>query len=277
MKAAFYRSAAIFVLETTQIGECVQLMRDHGVSSVLVVDSEKNHQLRGIFTERDLLKTVRHSADGSYWLTPVRDVMSKPVKTIQASQLADAGELMIKNGLRHLPILVPNDKGGFQIVGVLSMKDLLFNLLKNKSQATFQRALFPKLDKIANRRIAVVTGDPALLRLLEEGFPESAGIEARHLSPDDLLNHNDVKAVTEHLHAAVIDLDHLEAATWMRLLRELTRATKPLPLIITLASGKHEAADLKSLGPFAKEHDIPIFLKPVPVAALFARLVKLLR
>lgn len=277
MKAAFYRSPAVFVLETTEIGECVQLMRDHNVSSLLVVDSTKKQGLSGIFTERDLLKTVRHSADGSYWKTPIKEVMSKPVKVIEASRLAEAGELMVKFGLRHLPIVVNDKKTGFQIVGMLSMKDLLVNLLKNRSQEAFQKALYPKIDKIAHNSIAVVTADPYLLRLLEEGFPESASIEIRHLAIDDLMANKGVKASTEHLNAAIVDLDNLKSDRWEALLLELTRAPQSLPVIVTFTSGQHDPVAIKALGEFAKAKGLSIFLKPVPVAALFARIVKALR
>lgn len=277
MKAAFYRSPAVFVLETTQIGECLQLMRDHNVSSVLVTDTTKKQGLTGIFTERDLLKTVRHSADGSYWTTPVKEVMSRPVKVIEASRLSEAGELMIKYGLRHLPIVVNDKKAGFQIVGMLSMKDLLVNLLKNRSQEAFQRALYPRLDKIAHNSIAVVTADPYLLRLLEEGFPESASIEIRHLAIDDFMSSKGVRATTEHLNAAIIDLDNLKPDRWEALLREMTRAPQSLPVIVTFSSGQHDPSAIKDLAEFAKLKGISIFLKPVPVAALFARIVKVLR
>lgn len=275
MKSDVYRSPVIFVTEGTAVGECIQLMRDHNVSSVLVVGGGKKRDLVGIFTERDFLKTVKHSADGAYFKTAVRQYMSRPVRAIEASKLSEAGELMIKNGFRHLPIYIRDSKGDIQIVGMLSMKDLLLNLMKTGSN--FQKALFPKLDKIASNSIAVVTADPYLLRLLEEGFPESANIEVRHLAIEDLMPTKGVEVVTKHLKAVIVDLDNIEPKRWAAMLRNLALTPQALPIIVTFTSGNHSAEQIKTVGDFAKAHGISVFLKPVPVAALFAKIVRMLR
>jgi len=98
--------------------EAVEVMAEHGVGAVAVVD---NGQLLGIFTERDVMLRVvlrrRHPQD-----TRVGDVMTSPVETItDESPEEDALVHMVERHVRHLPIV--NAQG--ELTGMLSIRNLL--------------------------------------------------------------------------------------------------------------------------------------------------------
>ena len=98
--------------------DAVAVMAKARVGAVAVVEMA---ELRGIFTERDLmLRVVQQKRDpGS---TKIREVMTSPVSTAyDKTPAADAMTLMLERHLRHLPI-VGNDG---QLLGMLSIRDLL--------------------------------------------------------------------------------------------------------------------------------------------------------
>jgi len=95
--------------------EAAQRMQDRYVGSALVFEDE---QLRGILTERDLLRAV---ASGRIEGETVEDWMTRHPETIEpADSTGLAGTLMIHGGFRHLPVLEDG-----QIVGIVSIRDLM--------------------------------------------------------------------------------------------------------------------------------------------------------
>lgn len=98
--------------------EAVEVMAEHGVGAVAVVD---DGHLLGIFTERDVMMRVvlrhRHPKD-----TRVGEVMTSPAETISSDvPEEDALVEMIERHVRHLPIV--NSTG--TLTGMLSIRNLL--------------------------------------------------------------------------------------------------------------------------------------------------------
>jgi CBS domain-containing protein len=91
-------------------------MRDHGVGCLAVLDGEK---LVGILTERDLLWAM---ADGAApQVTRVSTYMSSPAIVVSPeADLLEAGRLMVKHDVRHLPVVAAG-----QLRGMISARDLL--------------------------------------------------------------------------------------------------------------------------------------------------------
>jgi CBS domain-containing protein len=96
-------------------------MRDKQVSSILVMD-ERDGTPQGIITERDLSRKVCVS-DKSRKELLANQIMSSPLITVNAdSSPSDAADLMLKNKVRHLLVIVtkPNkdrNKKGADDVG----------------------------------------------------------------------------------------------------------------------------------------------------------------
>jgi len=107
---------------SASILEAVQLMAEEGVGAVAVVDGG---QLRGIFTERDvMLRGVlreRRPVD-----TKVGDVMTTSVETTtDDTPYEEALNFMLERHIRHLPIVSSDG----QLKGMLSIRNLLEHMV----------------------------------------------------------------------------------------------------------------------------------------------------
>jgi len=112
-------SAPPAVVETNAtVLEAVERMAEHGVGAVAIVESG---QLRGIFTERDvMLRVVLRQ------LKPrevrVGEVMTSPVESISDdTSEKEALTQMVERHIRHLPILGQDGK----LKGMLSIRNVL--------------------------------------------------------------------------------------------------------------------------------------------------------
>jgi len=117
----------LFSVEESQtVAEVARRMADLHVGAILVLNG---CELRGVFSERDLMKRVvleRRDPDR----TPVREVMSDEVVTIdEQASLEDAMESMHSHNCRHLPVT----RNGM-VVSFLSMRDLMHYELARKTE-----------------------------------------------------------------------------------------------------------------------------------------------
>jgi len=95
-------------------------MGTHGVGSVLVIRAD---EVLGIVTDRDI--TLRIVGVGRSLKTPVNDVMSGPLVTIQGSaDIFDAYRLLKDTEVRRLPVLEDGD-----LAGIITVDDLLVALV----------------------------------------------------------------------------------------------------------------------------------------------------
>jgi signal-transduction protein with cAMP-binding, CBS, and nucleotidyltransferase domain len=105
------------VEEHQSVAEVARKMSDLRVGAILVFDGD---QLRGVFSERDLLKRVvveRRDPES----TPVSLVMSTGMFTIdESASLEEAMESMQVHNCRHLPVTRQG-----RVVAFLSMRDLM--------------------------------------------------------------------------------------------------------------------------------------------------------
>jgi CBS domain-containing protein len=128
------RQRELFSVEEHQsVAEVARKMADLHVGAILVLNGD---QLRGVFSERDLMKRVvleRCDPDR----TPVGRVMSTEVATIdEAASLEDAMEAMQSHSCRHLPVT----REGV-VVAFLSMRDLMnFELAQKTEEIHHMRA-----------------------------------------------------------------------------------------------------------------------------------------
>jgi len=98
------------------VAEGVQMMRDAGVSALLITDV--GGRLRGIFTLRDLRNLI---ADGQYRNErPIGELMRSHPQVLPPSATAfEAAMVMAKHGFHHVPV-VQDD----QLLGMVSETDL---------------------------------------------------------------------------------------------------------------------------------------------------------
>ena len=94
--------------EDAVIADAVRVMKDGGISSILVrslSSSAENPLITGIVTERDILYRVIGSNKGPY-KTILKEVMSSPVVTIEkGSSVNEAMSLMRNKKIRRLLVI----------------------------------------------------------------------------------------------------------------------------------------------------------------------------
>jgi signal-transduction protein with cAMP-binding, CBS, and nucleotidyltransferase domain len=117
----------LFFVETDEtVASVVRRMADLRVGAILVL---ANEQLRGLFSERDLMTRVVVPGRNPE-TTPVNEVMSTDLSTIdEASTLEEALACMDQNNCRHLPVLRLG-----AVCGFLSMRDLMRFELDRKTE-----------------------------------------------------------------------------------------------------------------------------------------------
>ena len=97
------------------LAEAARKMWEQQTGSLLIVDGD---DLRGIITERDILRAVAAGVDLKG--TRVSDKMTRDLITVDPqTSLRDAARIMADRWIRHLPVL---ESG--RVVGVLSQRDL---------------------------------------------------------------------------------------------------------------------------------------------------------
>jgi CBS domain-containing protein len=111
----------------------VEEMAEHGCNSILVCDGE---QLRGIFTERDLLvRVVAAGRDAAR--TKLAEVMTREPDTIESSQpVVEAVRRMDECGYHHLPVLEGN-----HLLGMITLRDVPLDVMVRLQPELEQRHL----------------------------------------------------------------------------------------------------------------------------------------
>jgi CBS domain-containing protein len=111
----------------------VEEMAEHGCNSILVCDGE---QLRGIFTERDLLvRVVAAGRDAAR--TKLAEVMTREPDTIEGSQpVVEAVRRMDECGYHHLPVLEGN-----HLLGMITLRDVPLDVMVRLQPELEQRHL----------------------------------------------------------------------------------------------------------------------------------------
>lgn len=108
-------TSLVTVAPTTTVAEAATVMVTNKVGAALVMDGD---HLAGIFTERDILRALGEHFDAAShtvasWMT------ASPTSLPPDAEAAEALELMLENGFRHVPVLQHD-----RVVGIVSMRDV---------------------------------------------------------------------------------------------------------------------------------------------------------
>jgi len=104
--------------------DAVELMAEAGVGAVAVMEKD---QLRGIFTERDvMLRVVLKNRNAAR--THVSEVMNSPPPTVTDDlPMEEALNFLLEKHIRHLPIV---DREG-RLLAMLSLRNLLEHMVEH--------------------------------------------------------------------------------------------------------------------------------------------------
>jgi CBS domain-containing protein len=116
----------------TEVQEAARMMVDGEIGSLAVV---RDSELVGIVTERDLLRAIAEesldlSGKVGSLMTPAPDTLSPEAK------VEDAAYWMMAAGYRHIPVVE-----GAEVVGMISIKDLLWVIAERLRQREEERRL----------------------------------------------------------------------------------------------------------------------------------------
>lgn len=108
---------AVSASPTASVRQVAELMRERNVGSVVLVD-EQDGTLAGFVTDRDL--ALGALTDGRDPGDPVFAHASSPVVTAEPRMnVEEAAELMVRHGIRRLPIV-----DGGRLTGIVTLDDL---------------------------------------------------------------------------------------------------------------------------------------------------------
>jgi CBS domain-containing protein len=133
----------------TSIQSAAQLMNEHNIGSLLIVDESKKPV--GIITDADFRKKVVCQAD-YYPHQPVKRIMSAPVKTISPeANVAEITLTMARHKITHLCI---TEDGTIHtpVIGVVSQRDVLVAQGNNPAVLIKQILQTEEVDILANIR-----------------------------------------------------------------------------------------------------------------------------
>ncbi len=112
------------VASTDTVLQAIKVMAEAHIGALLVTEGGK---IVGIFTERDYLYKGENEGRTAKD-TKIKDVMISKMLTVTMDTTVDqCMGLMKQYNIRHLPV-VEND----QLVGLVSMRDVMFAALENK-------------------------------------------------------------------------------------------------------------------------------------------------
>ncbi len=97
------------------IADIAKIINERGVGSVLIVDEGR---VAGIITERDVIACVAEGLDLDSVKAKDRETHDI-VYVTPKTDLEEAARIMVRRGVRHLPVV-----DGDQLVGIVSMRDL---------------------------------------------------------------------------------------------------------------------------------------------------------
>jgi CBS domain-containing protein len=111
----------VTIEEDASIEEAFKILYERHVGSVVITDEEE--KCKGMFTERDAIRTVATKIPLN---TALREVMTKNVMTIWGeASFAEAKQLCRTHGIRHLPVVDEQ----YHLVGMLSIRNVLDELM----------------------------------------------------------------------------------------------------------------------------------------------------
>jgi CBS domain-containing protein len=122
-------TSVVTVSPDTPVQEALRLLVEHNIGAVLVVDE----RLRGIFTERDVLRSAATDVQ-RLESAQVRELMTANVITAAPdTNIQHVMTVMSERGIRHLPVL---ENGAVR--GIISMRDVI-NALRQNAEAENQQ------------------------------------------------------------------------------------------------------------------------------------------
>jgi len=266
-------SPALITRSDTVLSECIKIMNDHHIGSILVVSDQGQADLVGIFTERDLLVKFSRIVEKQLWDQPIREVMTTPVATLDVSQLDQAAEFMLARNFRHVPVTLSDISQSRQVLaGIISMRDLFKSFIKESQGKTSW--LNRGAPGAASGRVRT---DEKTINIFsrDQNF---ATFLKKMLNDFDLGQVNSLdfsKAVTLKADVLIIDLDGLEISIWTQYLKKLNQDPTVKAAVIVFDPQRQAPEVSGVLEQLGNSGKFTIFRKPIDILSFFERVHEL--
>jgi CBS domain-containing protein len=107
----------------SSVEDAIRAMNARKISALVVTDQGKS---KGIFTERDVVRSYIASGGRSFKEVFVKDVMvTDLIVAVPEDDLNDVMSTMVEKNIRHLPVI---DNG--RVIGMLSIRDIIQTQVK---------------------------------------------------------------------------------------------------------------------------------------------------
>jgi signal-transduction protein with cAMP-binding, CBS, and nucleotidyltransferase domain len=107
----------VSVTSQTSVIECAQVMEEHDIGSLLIIDNQK---LQGIITDEDIVRRVVAKGESTHKLL-AKDIMTTNIVHVSPEMdIFDAITLMNKFKIRHTPVMFRGD-----MIGFITLNDIL--------------------------------------------------------------------------------------------------------------------------------------------------------
>ncbi len=251
------------------MSECVQMMNENRIGSILVVSDQGQPDLIGIFTERDLLIKFEAIVSQRLWEGSIREVMTSPVKTVDISQMDQIADFMLTHNFRHVPVTVSEGGQGRQILaGVVSMRDLFKVFVKDQagssswlSRSSHREGMQPSPPRGA---VSIFSKDPNFSLFLKKMFNDFA------LGNASLIDFS--KMATLSAEILILDLDGLEVAIWSQYLKKLNQDEAVKSVVIVFDPSRQSPGIGGVLEKIGQSEKFSIFRKPIDIFSFFDRM-----
>ncbi|MBK8550795.1 MAG: CBS domain-containing protein [Ignavibacteria bacterium] len=111
-----------FVKTGMSIMDVAKFMGLHNIGAVPVLEQSDKLTLKGIFSERDLLRRCI-AKEIDLFKTPVDDVMTSKVIVVESHDTPEyCMQIMKQENIRHMPVREGND-----LIGMISIRDLMLH------------------------------------------------------------------------------------------------------------------------------------------------------
>lgn len=118
-----------FVRTGMSVLAAAKFMGLHNIGAVPVLEQSDKLTLKGIFSERDLMRRCIAN-DIDLVNTSIDDVMTKEVIVIEGHDTADyCLQIMKQENIRHIPVI-----DGQDLIGMISIRDLMLYDLTEKEE-----------------------------------------------------------------------------------------------------------------------------------------------
>ena len=109
-----------FVRTGMKIIDVAKFMGLHNIGAVPVLEQSDKLTLKGIFSERDMLRRCI-AKEIDIFNTPVDEVMTSSVIVVESKDSPEyCMQIMKQENIRHMPVIENND-----LVGIISIRDLM--------------------------------------------------------------------------------------------------------------------------------------------------------